>query len=232
MRACMTGSTAPGSRRRPRWRRSPGPLAPGGCWSWGGTGRLAIPLVGLGVAVDGIEASPAMIARLRSEPGGDRVGVFQADLDGFELPVRDYTVAVCAVSTLFMLPSPQAQTRCLASAGRSLRRGGRLFMEAFRPDPSRFDADGWRIEQRPTIDGSTHVVRSAHDAAAQTIRITHQLGADDEQESYEVTLTYASEQQLDTMATQAGLRLVDRWHDWSGARATEASTDPISVYQR
>lgn len=198
-----------------------------------GTGRLAIPLAGLGVAVDGIEASTAMIARLRSEPGGDRVGVFQADLDGFELPIRGYTVAVCAVSTLFMLPSTQAQTRCLASAGRSLRRGGRLFVEAFRPDPSRFDADGWRIEQRPTIDGSTHAVRSAHDAAAQTIHITHQLGADDdEQESYEVTLTYANEQQLDTMATQAGLRLVDRWHDWSGAPATDASTDPISVYQR
>ncbi len=197
-----------------------------------GTGRLAIPLAKLGVAVDGIEASPAMIAKLRSEPGGDLVGVFQVDLDGFELPQNAYTVAVCAASTLFMLPSTQAKTRCLVSAGRSLRPGGRLLVEAFRPNPSRFDAAGWRIEQRPTIDGSTHVVRSVHDPAAQTIRITHQFGADDAQETYEVTLTYVEETQLDTMATQAGLRLVDRWHDWRGTPATDASTDPISVYQR
>ncbi|MEO9134671.1 MAG: class I SAM-dependent methyltransferase [Jatrophihabitantaceae bacterium] len=197
-----------------------------------GTGRLAIPLARLGIPVDGIEASPAMIDKLRREPGGDRVAVFEVDLDGFQLPRRDYSVAVCAVSTLFMLPSAAAQARCLVSAARHLRSGGRLFVEAFRPDPSRFDADGSRTEQRPTIDAVTHVVRSVHDATAQAIHITHELCTDDEQQSYEVTLTYASDTQLDAMATRAGLRLVDRWHDWSGAPATEASTDPVSVYQR
>lgn len=36
-----------------------------------GTGRLAIPLLARGIPVDGIEASPAMIARLRQAPGGE-----------------------------------------------------------------------------------------------------------------------------------------------------------------
>ena len=206
-----------------------------------GTGRLAIPLARLGVPVDGIEASPVMIAQLRAQPGAELVGVFRVDLDGFVVPHRDYAVAVCAVSTLFMLPSAAAQRRCLVSAARHLRRDGRLFVEAFRPDPTRFDADGRRAEQRPTINGSTHLVLSVHDPDAQTIRITHQLGtdelgtdqlgADGGPQCYEVTLTYASEQQLATMATEAGLRLVERWHDWTGAPATEASTDPISVYR-
>jgi len=173
-----------------------------------------------------------MIARLRARPGAELVGVFQLDLNGFDPPRDDYTVAVCAASTLFMLPSHQAQTRCLASAKRSLRPGGRLFVEAFRPDPSRFDAAGQRTEQRPTIDGSAHIVRSVHDPAAQTIHITHQLGLDGGHESLEVTLTYADETQLDTMAVHAGLRLVQRWHDWNGAPAIDASTDPISVYER
>lgn len=143
-----------------------------------GTGRLAIPLVQRGVPVDGIEASSAMIDQLRAQPGGELVGVFQTDLDGFELPRRSYAVAVCAVSTLFMLTSRQAQTRCLASTARSLRPGGRVFVEAFRPDPSRFDAAGRRTEQRPTIDGVTHVVCSVHDPDAQTVHIIHQLSKD------------------------------------------------------
>lgn len=107
-----------------------------------GTGRLAVPLTEQGVPVDGIEASSAMVAQLRAQPGGAAVGVFQVDLDGFELPRHDYAVAVCAVSTLFMLPSAAAQARCVAAAGRHLRAGGTLFVEAFRPDPSRFDAAG------------------------------------------------------------------------------------------
>ncbi len=45
-----------------------------------GTGRLAIPPNQQGVLVDGIEASPAMIGRLRAQPSGDWIGVVQADL--------------------------------------------------------------------------------------------------------------------------------------------------------
>ena len=37
-----------------------------------GTGRIALPLAARGVRVDGIDLSPAMVARLREKPGGDR----------------------------------------------------------------------------------------------------------------------------------------------------------------
>ncbi len=37
-----------------------------------GTGRVAIPLTNRGVAVTGVDASEAMLARLRSRPGGER----------------------------------------------------------------------------------------------------------------------------------------------------------------
>lgn len=197
-----------------------------------GTGRLAIPLTERGVPVDGIEASSLMIERLRAQPGGERVRVFQADLDGFTLPHGDYAVAVCAVSTLFMLPTAAAQRRCLAAAARHLRPGGVLFIEAFRPDPSRFDRDGRRSEQRPTLDDTTHQVHSRHDPTAQTIAITHLLSTRDVQDSYAVTLCYATETQLDAMATAAGLRLISRWNDWTETPAGPASTDPISVYRR
>ena len=37
-----------------------------------GTGRLALPLATRGLEVHGIDASPAMVERLRAKPGGDR----------------------------------------------------------------------------------------------------------------------------------------------------------------
>jgi SAM-dependent methyltransferase len=196
-----------------------------------GTGRLAIPLAERGVVIDGIEASEAMIRRLREQPGGDRIGVFQYDLTSFDLPGPRYDVAVSAVSTLFMLPGHKAQTSCLASAARHLRTEGALFIEAFRPDPTRYDADGLRVESRPHPDGGTHVVRSHHDARRRCIEITHELTGPPGAGTYEVTLHYATPDELDTMADAAGLARRARWHDWTGTPATGSSTDPISIYR-
>jgi SAM-dependent methyltransferase len=196
-----------------------------------GTGRLAIPLVEGGVVVDGIEASSAMVRRLRAQPGGARIGVFRCDLASFDLPAPAYDVGVSAVSTLFMLPDREAQTSCLASAARHLRAEGALFIEAFQPDPTRYDADGLRVESRPHPEGGTHVVRSHHDARRRCIEITHELTGSPGAGIYEVTLHYATPDELDTMADAAGLARRARWHDWTGTPATGSSTDPISIYR-
>jgi SAM-dependent methyltransferase len=196
-----------------------------------GTGRLAIPLAARGIRVDGIEASPAMIGQLRSRPGGDAVGVVVADLAGFDLPYRDYAAAVCAVSTLFILPHP-AQQSCIRAAARHLRPGGMLFIEAFRFDPGRFGAHGQRTEYRPAETG-THTVHSRHDPARKAITITHVLGDENGGAGeYEVTLHYSSLNQLDAMAEAAGLTLASRWHDWAGTPLRPDSTDPVSVYRQ
>lgn len=195
-----------------------------------GTGRLAIPLAARGVTVDGIEGSAAMIERLRSQPDSDRVGVHQVDLADFDLPRADYAVAVCAVSTLFML-TREDQRIAIHSAARHLRQGGRLFIEAFQPDPTRFGSDGRRVETRTPAVGS-HIVRSLHDRDDRSIRIEHELSDDSGTQTYGVTLHYATTDELDAMTTEAGLRLVARWHDWTGVRARPDSTDPISVYEK
>ena len=195
-----------------------------------GTGRLAIPLLHRGVQVEGIEASPAMIDHLRARPGGSLIQVFRADLAEFELPHRDFDVAVCAVSTFFMLPSRAAQESCLAATARHLRPGGILFIEAFRPDPDRFDANGHRVESRPDPVG-THVVRSHHDASSRCIHISHEFSEGARMSSYDVSLHYATTEELDDMASLAGLSLTGRWHDWTGSPVTATSTDPISIYE-
>jgi ubiquinone/menaquinone biosynthesis C-methylase UbiE len=44
-----------------------------------GTGRLALPLVERGIELHGIDASEAMVAKLREKPGGDRIPVTLGD---------------------------------------------------------------------------------------------------------------------------------------------------------
>jgi SAM-dependent methyltransferase len=44
-----------------------------------GTGRIALPLAARGVEVTGIDASEAMIERLRGKPGADRIAVTVGD---------------------------------------------------------------------------------------------------------------------------------------------------------
>jgi len=45
-----------------------------------GSGRVALPLAALGVAVEGIEASPEMVGLLRGKPGGDGIPVVVGDM--------------------------------------------------------------------------------------------------------------------------------------------------------
>ena len=40
-----------------------------------GTGRVALPLAARGITVEGVDASAAMIERLRAKPGGDSIPV-------------------------------------------------------------------------------------------------------------------------------------------------------------
>ena len=44
-----------------------------------GTGRVALPLAARGLEVQGIDASPAMVAKLKAKPGGGRIPVTIGD---------------------------------------------------------------------------------------------------------------------------------------------------------
>jgi SAM-dependent methyltransferase len=47
-----------------------------------GTGRIALPLAARGITVEGIDASGAMVQRLRAKPGGESIPVTMGDMAG------------------------------------------------------------------------------------------------------------------------------------------------------
>src|SRR5687767_11094765 len=59
-----------------------------------GTGRIAIPLSEAGVEVHGIDASEAMVAKMRAKPGGGRIPVTIANFADFALETKYRVVYV------------------------------------------------------------------------------------------------------------------------------------------
>lgn len=199
-----------------------------------GTGRLALPLAAAGVAVSGIDASPAMVARLAAKPGGDRIPVAvgdMADLEAVAPPAGTrFGVVFAAFNTLFNLTDVTAQQRCLRGAAARLAADGRVVVEAnvFDPDPDPREA----VTVRSMEPGRVVLSVSRADPAAQTV--TGQFvdladGAPVRLRPW--SLRYASPEQLDELAAGAGLVLDGRWGGWRGEPFTDASGLHVSQYR-
>ena len=73
---------------------------------------MALPLAARGVEMHGIEASEAMVARLRAKPGGDAIPVTIGDFADFRVE-GTFELVFVVFNTFFMLP-PRS-SRCSAS---------------------------------------------------------------------------------------------------------------------
>ena len=103
-----------------------------------GTGRVALPLASRGIAVEGVDASAAMVDRLRAKPGGDSIPVTLGDMA--QVPVSGrFGLVYLVFNTLFGLLSQARQAECFASVARVLEPGGMFVIECFVPDLTRFD---------------------------------------------------------------------------------------------
>ena len=193
-----------------------------------GTGRLALPLAERGVAVSGIDASEAMVAKLRAKPGGDRIPVAIGDFA--DVPVDGRFALICVVyNTLFALLDLDAQRRCFERVADHLTPGGRFVVEAFVPDPSRFQRDQ-HVEVRHVGDDAVLLSVSRHDSATQRVESLLVRLGNDSIRTWPVRIRYSYPSELDLMAEAAGLRLDQRWGGWEREPFTGDSVKHVSVY--
>jgi SAM-dependent methyltransferase len=194
-----------------------------------GTGRVALALQALGVAVTGIDASQAMLARLHSKPGGDQIRTVLGDFS--EVSVDDtFPLVYLPFNTLFWLPDQAAQLRCLRNVARHLEPDGFFVLDAFVPDVTRY-VDGQRMTITEILGRSAVIDVSHHDPVSQTITASHVVfTASDGPRLYPVVIRYAWPAEIDALATAAGLMLVGRWADYQWARFDGSSREHVSVY--
>lgn len=196
-----------------------------------GTGRVAIPLVERGLEVHGIDASEAMVARMREKPGGDRIRVAMGDFAEVPAPGGPYALVFVVFNTLFALQTQDEQAGCFRGVAGVLAPGGLFVVEAFVPDPCRFDR-GQRVEALRVESDLVALETSIHDPVGQRVASQHVLFEDGEVRTYPADIRYAWPSELDLMARLADLELRHRWGGWRKEPFTAESSRHISVYQR
>ncbi|SRR6266498_821622 len=195
-----------------------------------GTGRIALPLLAKKIEVYGLDAAPSMVARLRAKQGGDlaqvKIGNFaDVDVEG------EFAVVYVVFNTFFALPSQDEQVRCFRNVAAHLAPSGCFLIEAFVPDPMRFDRGQSNRATKVTTE-TVELDVSQHDAAAQHVVSQKVVITDGNVRLYPVQIRYAWPSELDLMAQLAGLRLRHRWSNWQRAPFTSQSEKHISIYER
>src|SRR5712691_4151298 len=195
-----------------------------------GTGRLALPLAERGLDIRGIDASAAMVAKLRGKPGGDRIPVTMGDFADVAVDGR-YSLIFVAFNTFFGLLTQDDQLRCLTNVAAHLADGGVFVVEAFFPDLGRFDR-GQRTQTTHLDAGSVMIDTSRHDPVEQRVDSHHVVITEEGTKLYPVSVRYAFPPELDLMARLAGLELQNRWGGWRREPFTANSPRHVSVYGR
>lgn len=194
-----------------------------------GTGRVALPLAERDIDVHGIEASPAMVERLRAKPGGRDITVHIGDFADVSVD-GTYQLIYAVDSTFYLLLSQEAQRRCLANAARHLHGDGALVIQALIPN-----MDSLREPRRVVSTGleadRAFLIASRHDSVRQRVDRLEMLMTGEGVRLFPVCYRYVWPQELDLMAELAGLRLRDRQAGWQGEPFTAESTWNVSIYE-
>jgi len=168
-----------------------------------GTGRYALPLAAAGVAMHGIDASPAMLAALAAKPGGAAIPVTLGDFATMRVPGR-FRLITCLADTLSLLADATAQASALSHFAAALHSDGQVLIET---------------AACPTTESTdTHI-----DIALTTATGTRRYAA----RRCGVSVTA-----LDGWAAAAGLTLHERWRDWRGSPWNGEAGSVFSLYQR
>jgi SAM-dependent methyltransferase len=195
-----------------------------------GTGRIALPLAQRGYEVHGIDASEAMVKKLRSKAGGEDIPASIGDFAEVDVEGA-FSLVYVVFNTLFALLSQEDQARCFSNVARRLREGGVFVIEAFVPDMTRWDQDQ-RVEAHHVDNDSVILGASRHDPVEQRITSCQLLVSEKGVKMYPVRLRYAWPSELDLMARLAGLRMRKRWGGWRREPFMASSAKHISVYER
>lgn len=193
-----------------------------------GSGRIALPLAERGVEVAGIDASPAMVARLRAKAGAANIAVTLGDFA--EVAVAgQFALTYVVFNTFFALLTQEAQVRCFQNVAQHLAPMGLFVIEAFVPDLARYQGRQAVRALRVETD-EVHLDISQLDPARQQVMGQHVVISPAGTRLYPVKLRYAWPAELDLMAQLAGLQLEHRWSNWERAAFTADSGKHISVY--
>jgi SAM-dependent methyltransferase len=204
-----------------------------------GTGHKLIPIASDGQSCVGLELSPVMLteAQRKADERGVVVEWVQGDMGDFDLG-RTFDLVFIAANSLLHLQAADDLVSCFRSVRRHLAPGARFVFDAFNPSVQMLaGADGVRrtreaLSFQDPERGSVSVdVAETYDAATQVTCGTWYFSADSEPDYVVLPLEIRCifPQELPLLLSLGGLRLVERFGDWSGRPFTGDSALQLCV---
>jgi len=193
-----------------------------------GTGRIALPLAERAVPVAGIDASEAMLARLRDKPGSERIEAVAGDMATTRVD-GEFALVFLVFNTIFNLTTQDGQVACFENAAAHLTGGGRFVIEARVPELQRLPLGQTVLPWRADPGGWSAYV---YDVVTQRLSGQHYHLDDGRIEASPTEMRYAWPAELDLMARLAGMRLEHRWAGWRREPFTALSPSHVSVYAK
>lgn len=193
-----------------------------------GTGHKLIPIASAGHPCVGLDLSSDMLAEARRKANGCGVTVewVEGDMQDFDLD-RTFDLVFITGNSLLHLHDAEDLVSCFQSVRRHLAPGARLIFDVFNPSVRLLaQADGARRTREPLCftdpdRGLVSVdVAETYDTAAQVTRGTWFLSTETEPDFVVAPLEIRSifPQELLLLISLGGLRLIDRYGDWSRGR--------------
>jgi SAM-dependent methyltransferase len=196
-----------------------------------GTGRIALPLAAQGVRVDGIDFSPSMIAKLRAKPGGTEIAVTLGNFA--DVAVSDtYPLIYVVYNTLFNLLTQSEQVRCFENVAAHLTEEGVFVIEGGVPTEFCQYRNNQYVNLENLAVNKVILDVARYDPVTQLLEETHVTLSSKGSQLNPIVTRYAWPSELDLMARIVGLRLKERWANWSREPLKPTSNNCISVYGR
>ena len=196
-----------------------------------GTGRIALPLAALGVSVDGIELSPAMVDRLREKPGGEGLRVELGDMTTVQMG-GTYAIVYLVYNTIFNLLTADDQVRCFENAAAHLADDGVFVVETALPHawirPGQSDYVHTEFVELAAVGFDV----ARYDPVTQLLSENHVAITAEGVRFNPIVARLITPGEMDLMARIAGLRLVERFGAWQRTPFTASSEAHVSVYAR
>ncbi|MEM1266309.1 MAG: class I SAM-dependent methyltransferase [Pseudomonadota bacterium] len=193
-----------------------------------GTGRVALPLSAMGVAVQGIELSEAMVAQMQVKPGAERIPVTIGDMTTTRLEIS-FDLVFLVFNTINNLTTQEAQVACFQNAARHLAPGGHFFIEVQVPPIQRLP-EGETLLAFARDD--THFGTDEIDVVSQRFSSHHVWTEGGKTRTLSVPMRYVWPSELDLMARLAGLEPVHRWADWRKTPFGPTSRAHVSAWRK
>jgi SAM-dependent methyltransferase len=191
-----------------------------------GTGRIAVPIAGAGVAVIGVDSSEGMLAVCREQ--AERAGLGHLlDLrlgDLREPPVEERVgLVICPFRAFLHMPDEAQRLRGLRAAHDLLRPGGRFVFDVFAPGERDIEETHGRwIEREPGISE-----RAQWDEQKRTLT----LGVRGPEDETTLTLAWISPAEWHALIERAGLA-VEECYGWFDRRPYAGGEDTIWLARR